>query len=369
MKKISILTVSISYGGIQKSVVSLANLLSQNYDVTIVSSYEINKPVYEVERNVKILYLKKDLKIDNKAKEMVKSHKYFKCIKELFNNYRVLKEKKKLMIDYIKNSDSDVIISTRNLYSHWLIKYGNKRIKKIGIDQEDFTNKKYVNKVLKYSKDLDYFVTVSNEQNKFYKTFFGDKCIYIPNFLEYIPALTSSLTENRILFVGVLSKDKGIYDLINVFKKVNERHHDWTLDIVGGGLEYNNLLKKIERENLNINLHGFKNQKYIERLYLNSSIYIMTSTNEVFNYTILEALSYGLPCVAFDRSIGCKSIITDNYDGYLVKYSDKDKMVRRINELIENPNRRIIMGRNACKKVSKYNKNEIRDKWNEIINK
>ena len=368
MKKVSILTLNMGYGGTQKSVVSLANLLSQNYDVTIVSSYEI-EPVYELERNVKILYLKKDLKINNKVKEMAKNHRYFKCIKEIINNYKISKEKKKLMIDYIKNSDSDVIISTKNLYNYWLVKYGSSNIKKIGIDQEDFTNKKYVDKVLKYSKDLDYFVTVSNEQYKFYKNYFFDKCIYIPNFLEHITSLTSSLIENRILFVGVLSKDKGIYDLINVFKKVNEKHHDWTLDIVGGGAEYNSLLKKIEKENLNINLHGFKNQKYIERLYLNSSIYVMTSINEVFNYTILEALSYGIPCVAFDRSIGCKSIISDNYDGYLVKYSDKDKMVRRIDELIENPNRRIVMGRNACKKVSKYNKNEIKDKWNEIINK
>lgn len=366
MKKISILTLSMGYGGIEKSVASLANLLSKNYDITIVSAYEINKPVYELEKNIKILYLKKDLKPNNKIKEMVHKHKYFNCIKEIINNYKILHEKKKLMIDYIKNSDSDVIISTRNLYNHWLCKYGNKNIKKIGIDGKDFTNKKYVSKVLKYSSKLDYFVTVSKEQNDFYKKYF-DNCVYIPNFLEHIPVITSSLTENRILFVGVLNKDKGIYDLIDVFKKVNSRHHDWVLDIVGSGTEYNNLLKKIEKENLNINLHGFKNPKYIERLYLNSSIYVMTSSNEVFNLTILEALSYGLPCVAFDRSIGCKSIITDNYDGYLVKYSDKDKMVRRINELIENSNRRIIMGRNACKKIYKYNKKDIKDKWKELI--
>ena len=367
MKKISILTLSMGYGGIEKSVASLANLLSQNYDITIVSAYELNKPVYELDKKVKILYLKKDLKPNTKLKEMVHKHKYFNCIKEVINNYKILHEKKKLMIDYIKNSDSDIIISTRNLYNYWLTKYGNKNIKKIGIDQQDFTNKKYVEKVLKYSKDLDYFITVSEEQNKFYKKYFNDKCIYIPNFLEQNNALTSSLSENRILFVGVLNKDKGIYDLIEVFKKVNSKHHDWVLDIVGSGTEYNNLLKKIEKENLNINLHGFKTPNYIERLYLNSSIYVMTSSNEVFNYTILEALSYGLPCVAFDRSIGCKSLITDNYDGYLVKYSDCDKMVRRINELIENKNRRIIMGRNACKKINKYDKNDIKDKWEEII--
>ena len=284
MKKITILTMSLGYGGVEKSVVSLANLLSLNYDITIVSAYE-TKPVYEIERNVKILYLKKDLKLDNKVKEMAKKHKYFTCIRELINDYKIIREKKKLMIDYIKKCDSDVIISSRNLYNLWLVKYGNKNIKKIGINQQDFTNKKIVDKVIKYSKDLDYFITVSEEQTKFYKQYFNDRCIYIPNFLENRPVLTSPLNENRILFIGVLSKDKGIYDLIDVFKKVNQKHKDWTLDIVGGGIEYNNLLKKIEKENLNINLHGFKNQKYIERLYLTSSIYVMTSCNEVFNYT------------------------------------------------------------------------------------
>ena len=366
MKKISILTLSLGYGGIEKSVTSLANLLSHDYDITIVSAYEIDKPVYELERNIKILYLKKGLKPDKEIKNKCKN-KLFSYIKKLINNYKIEKETKKLMIDYIKNVDTDVIISTKNIYNLWITKYAKSNIKKIGIDGKDFTNKKYVDKVIKYSKDLDYFVTVSEEQNKFYKQYFNDKTIYIPNFVENESILTSSLNENRILFVGVLSKDKGIYDLIDVFKKVNHKHKDWILDIVGGGSEYNNLLKKIEKENLNINLHGFKNQKYIERLYLNSSIYVMTSCKEVFNLTILEALSYGIPCVAFDRSIGCKSIITDNYDGYLVKYSDKDKMARRINELIENPNRRIIMGRNAHKKVLKYDKNDIKKIWNEII--
>ena len=367
MRKVSILTLSLGYGGIEKSAVSLANLLSKNNDVTIVSAYEIDKPVYDIERSVKILYLKKDLKPNDKVKESFRRHKYITYIKELLCERKVQRQKKKLMIDYIKKTDSDVIISTRNLYNLWLCKYGKKNVKKIGLDQHDFTDNKYVKKVLKYSKNLDYFVTVSEEQTSFYKQYFNDKVVYIPNFLEH-STFTSPLTEKRILFVGVLSKEKGIYDLIDVFKKVNQKHQDWVLDIVGGGTEYNNLLKKIEKENLNINLHGFKSQNYVERLYLNTSIYVMTSSKEVFNYTMLEAFSYGIPCVAFDRSIGCKSIISDNYDGYLVKYSDKDKMVRRINELIENRNRRIVMGRNACKKLLKYNKNEIKEKWEEIIN-
>ena len=41
MKKISILSLHLGYGGVEKSIVTLANLLSNGYQVEIVSIYNL----------------------------------------------------------------------------------------------------------------------------------------------------------------------------------------------------------------------------------------------------------------------------------------------------------------------------------------
>lgn len=371
MRKLTILALHMGYGGIEKSIASLARAFSYEYEVTILSAYELhNKPVYDIERNVKVVYLKRGLKPNKKElKASLKKHKYFKFLIELFKGKKIIDEKEKLMIDYIKNTDSDIIISTRPQFNFLLNDYGKTSCIKIAWEHNNFDDKEYFKKLEKHSNNIDYFVNISKEQNEFYKKMFNDKCVLINEFIDKMPVRVSTLEAKRILFVGMMSKDKGLEDLIDVFKIVSQKYNDWSLDIVGGGHEFDKISKIISKEKLNINLHGFRDKEYLERLYLNSSIYVMTSYKESFGLTLLEAQSYGLPSVAFDRALGAKNLISDNWDGYLVKYSDKEKMARRIIELIENKNRRIIMGNNACKKASKYDKNSIKKDWINLFNK
>jgi len=364
MKKITILASHLSYGGIERALVSLANMLISDYDVTIISAYEIyKKPVFEIDRNVKIVYLKKGLKPNKKQiNECIKKHRYFKLIKELLKGRSILKEKKKLMIDFIKKCDSDFIISTKSEYHALLSMYGNKDSVKIGWEHNIIENKN----VLNLLNGLDKLVVASKSQLNYYEKYFN-KCFCIPDTIDKYPTKLSSLEEKNIIAVGKLSKEKGLDELLDAFKIISDRHPEWKLNIVGGGREYNNLKKIINKYNLNVELHGFIDREYLNKLYSNASICVDASHKELLGTVIMEAFSYGIPCIAFDRSEGAKQLISDNWDGYLVKYSDKEKMARRMNELIENYNRRFIMGRNGNKKVQKFNIKEIKKEWFKIL--
>ena len=58
MKKIAILSLHLNYGGVEKAVATLANMLVDNYKVEIICTYKIhNKPVYKIDTRVKIKYL------------------------------------------------------------------------------------------------------------------------------------------------------------------------------------------------------------------------------------------------------------------------------------------------------------------------
>ncbi len=372
MKRITILALHLGYGGIEKCISTLANTLCKNYQVNVISTYKLyEKPSFPIDDRVKITYLIPDLSPSkNEFIDSVKHLKFIKGFKLGITNLKVLYLKKKKMIEAIKNCDSDVIISTRDIHNDWLGKYGNPNILKIGWEHNHHNNdKKYINKIIKSVSKLDYFVLVSKELEEFYRQKVKCKTVYIPNTLDYYPKKVSDLEEKRIISVGRLSEEKGYLDLIDVFSLVHRVYPDWKLDIIGDGNQKENIQKKIEEYGLKdfIILHGFQNKEYINQLLQKSSVYVMCSYTESFGIVLLEAFSFGIPCVAFDSARGATEIISNNWDGYLIKNRNKEIMAKKVCELISNPNRRIIMGANGIKKANQYSMDEIRKYWIQII--
>jgi len=80
--------------------------------------------------------------------------------------------------------------------------------------------------------------------------------------------------------------------------------------------------------------------------YSSSHIYLHTSEQETHGLSIIEAMSFSLPCVAFDVGGIKESIINNNY-GFLVKYGDVDEMVKILLMLINDENLRNEIGKNA----------------------
>ena len=286
-----------------------------------------------------------------------------------------------IIFEYLKHNNSlilsppNIIISTRDIHNLWLGKYAKEKSIKIGWEHNHHNNDvSYINKVVNSVQKLDYLVLVSKNLKDFYEKKLENskcKCIYIPNVLDEFPTKYASLEEKNIISVGRLSKEKGYEDLIDVFKIVNTIYPDWHLNIIGDGIMKKSIQEKINKLNLNnsVTLHGFRDKEYINKCLFKSSIYVMPSFSESFGIVLLEAFSYGLPCIAFSRAVGATEIISDNWDGYLIKDSSKEQMAKRICELIKNPNRRVIMGANALKKASKYDVKEIKKEWIKIIEK
>lgn len=375
MKKITILALHLGYGGIEKCISSLSNMLCEQYEIEIISTYKMyDKPQFFINEKVKIKYLISDLKPNRDIfLKYVKSFKFIKAFKEGLISLKVLKQKKDKMIEAIKLCDSDIIISTRDIHNEWLGKYAKPNVLKIGWEHNFHNNnRKYINKVVKSASSLDYLVLVSKSLEEFYRQELKNtncKTINIPNTLDYYPDNISDLKEEHIVSVGRLSVEKGYLDLIDVFSLVHDVYPDWILDIIGDGSEREKIKSKIEKYNLgnSVILHGFQDKNYINNVLQKSSIYAMGSYTEAFPIVLLEAFSFGLPCVAFDSANGATEIISDNWDGYLIKNRDKEQMAKRICELISNYNRRFIMGKNASKKAGEFSADKIKLKWIEMM--
>ncbi len=377
MKKITILALHLGYGGIERAIAMLANSLIDNYEITIVSTYKIyEEPPFKLDERIKIEYLIEDM-VPNRKEfyDSLKKLKFIETFKQGLKSIEILKQKKEKMVEYIKNCNSDIIISTREIHNEWLGKYGSKKVLKIGWEHNHHNNnKKYINRVVKSVRELDYFVLVSKDLTKFYSEKLKNsncKCIYIPNTIDYIPEKKSSLKNKNIISVGRLSKEKGFVDLIDVYNIVHTKFPDWKLNLVGDGIEREKIEEKIKQYGLeeSVILHGYQNRDYINALLKKSSVYVMSSYTESFGIVLLEAYAFGVPAVSFTSAQGACEIIRDNWDGYLVKNRDKEQMAKRICELISNYNRRFIMGKNAAKKAEEYSADKIKNKWIEMMDK
>ncbi len=373
MKKITILALHLGYGGIENAVVTLANTLVLKYDVEILSVYRLyNEPVYKLDEKVKVTYVSN---IKPNKKEMLYYLKkknfsmFFKGISQSINTGFVKYIKTPI---FLKKLDTDVIITTRTVHNFLASKFANNKIKKIAWEHNHHNNKrKYINALVKSCKNVDNLVLVSNELAEFYKKYLGNKVFYIPNCLDKIPNKISKLDSKNLVAIGRLSKEKAFDDLLRLFKKISLKYPEWKLNIVGDGMEKNNLLDLASELKLGdkVIFHGYQNKDYINNVLLESSIYVMTSHTESFGLVLIEAMSYGLPCISYTSAQGANEIIDDNENGYLIKDRNEEEMISKIELLIGDDKLRNKLGKNARLKSKNYSNEVVLDKWSKIINK
>lgn len=375
MKKVSILSLHLGYGGIEKSIVNLANTLCSRYEVEIACTYRLfDKSAFDLNPKVKVKYLLNDLKPNKDSfKKALKAKRPIRIIKEAFYACKVLFYRRRTMIKYIQSKECDVIISTRDLFNYWLSAYGRRGVLKIGWEHNHYhENYKYANHVSKSAMNLDYLVLVSAELQKFYAKRLKNSqcmCVFIPNSIDKIPEKIAPLSSHRLVSIGRLSSEKGFIDLLKVYKILHKRQPSWTLDIIGDGPERESLESFIIKNKLEdaVTLHGFQKRDFIDNVLHDSSIYLMSSYTESFGIVLIEAMSHGVPCVAFDSAEGAREIISSGENGYLIKNRNYKMMASKVEDLMLKKDVRVTLGKNARNSVKKYASDVVGKEWITLI--
>ncbi len=325
MKKLTILMLHLQHGGIEKQTITLANALSADYDVEIISTYSMQAaPAYAISPQVAVRYL-----IDgkpNKAEfqEAVASKNIFKILREGFRAVKILYQKKHRMIRAIKALQSDYVLSTRIEFAQMLSDHAPKGVMTLTQEHLHNDDAAYVARVRKAFRNLDYLVVLCKGSKENYTRWLEDnsriKIVEIPNMLEEIPAEKATLSGHRLVAVGRLHPVKNFETLLEVFHLVVQAIPDATLTIVGGGEEYVSLQKQVQTLRLekSVRITGMVDAAQVRQYMLASDLYVMTSHTECFPMVLLEASGVGLPLVAFDVPVGPKAIIHPGENGYLI---------------------------------------------------
>ena len=133
--------------------------------------------------------------------------------------------------------------------------------------------------------------------------------------------------ENEVLHfitVGRLAPWKNIDKIIQAMAILNEKGFNFIFNIVGNGPlneKLKILVKELELEN-KIFFLGQKNTEELNKIYLDSDIYIQASGYEGLPHVILEAINFNLSIISTPIG-GTNEILLDGKNGWILKLKDK----------------------------------------------
>lgn len=335
------------YGGGAERVASiLLNHLSNNNDVTV-AVFNNNEKTYHLNDRIKILDLYK-----GKIVRPYQLNRIVKCRKT------------------IKKVNPDIIISFLVGLNRFVIVANSFTHKKLILSEQTSIQAKqplwewltrhtlyqFATRVVFVSKsDCDYANWLKN------KTF-----IYNPLSCSIIDK--QHQREKTIVAIGSQRRwhVKGFDLLIQAWAKIAKSHPDWKLQFVG--TNDNNYICDL------VNAFGLGNQvdflgwaDEIDKVLQTKSIYVLSSRREGFPCSLLEAMSQGCACVAFNCKTGPNEIIADGKSGLLACNGNVDDLAAKLQIMIKNENLRQQLSDCAIEEVKRFDKELIMKQWDELI--
>ncbi len=138
---------------------------------------------------------------------------------------------------------------------------------------------------------------------------------------------------NLVLFVGQVVRGKGVDLLLRALAKLGV---PFEASILGDGNHRPYCERLSARLGLSdrVRFHGFVPRSELQRFYLDASVLVVSSIwPEPFGLVGREAMSYGLPVVAFDAG-GIREWLAHGENGSLVRWKDTAELAARIEELL-----------------------------------
>jgi glycosyltransferase involved in cell wall biosynthesis len=175
---------------------------------------------------------------------------------------------------------------------------------------------------------------------------------FIPNGVTLLHEKSTS-KDIDIVTVCRLVSIKNIDTIIQVCLKANV-----SLAIVGSGPEEFELKALARSINAKVTFFGQLNTSEVNKILLRSKIYLNLSDHEGLSFSLLEAMSFGLPSIVSNIQ-GNTNVITNGIDGIVVDINDENQLIKAIKTLMSSQSTRLEYGLAAKSKIKSEYLQEI----------
>lgn len=166
----------------------------------------------------------------------------------------------------------------------------------------------------------------------------------------------NSATAPRFLYVGRLSKEKGLFDLLDAFRGVQRQLPDARLDIVGSGPIENEIKNQANQAGIAkaVEFLGSKSPEEIGQLLLRSAALILPSHSEPWGLVVNEALSYGCPVVVSDICGCVPELVQKDRTGYTYPVGNVPALSAAMIAVAELSKERLLVADNCIDLIEQY---------------
>lgn len=164
------------------------------------------------------------------------------------------------------------------------------------------------------------------------------------------------LPDRYFLFVGRLVPEKGVFDLLSAYAKLDERIcQQIGLVYVGEGV----CRRQLEEQSASISpgmvrFAGFVQRDQLATYYALAEMLILPTYSDPWGLVVNEAMACSLPVVV-SRVAGCAAdLVKENWNGLLVSPRDASSLSAAMAAIAENPDLCVSMGANSTKLIESY---------------
>ena len=168
------------------------------------------------------------------------------------------------------------------------------------------------------------------------------------------------------LFVGRLTRDKGIFDLLSAFHKLSDKSNNAKLWIVGP--DEDGLVEGVKKYYLSLSDRiKWIGVTFRPEVYMSSAdVLVLPSMREGFGTVIIEAAASGIPTIAY-RINGVIDAVIDGSTGLLVSPGSVTELFQKMYLLNTDSNLRKALGMSAKSRAIKYFSSvDITKKWTDF---
>jgi glycosyltransferase involved in cell wall biosynthesis len=270
------------------------------------------------------------------------------------------KEVQRLGGKYICDRGSSHICYQNNILKEEHLRYG---LKFKGIDSRTINKEEEEYSIADYISVPSEFVVQSFLQQGIKK----EKIIKIPygaNLERFKKIAEIDRQKFRVLFVGNLSIQKGIIDLLRAFQLL--KHPNKELIIVGSVTK--EMKELIAKENTdNVIFKGILNNLDLPLLYSKSNVFVLPSIQEGLAMVQGESMACGCPVIATENT-GGSDLFTNNIEGFIVPIRNPKAIADKLQLLADNPLKREEMSLASINKIKNIGGwNDYGNKYADII--
>ncbi len=347
-------------GGIERVVANLANNLSEDYEITILVKDEATS-FYELKDTINVISLNVPLKLNMNSRIQ---RLFSLIINLLITNNRLKTYTRSFVFDYI------YVTSPFNALEVFLCGKCNARKLVISEHGSKFAYNKIYRFLKKKLYPKAYKISVPTTMDTYSYINEGSDAVYIPHLSTFSVVPGNNLNSKIVLNIGRLTSDKQQLILLEIWNELRKenRLNGWKLKIIGKGEEEVNLRNFIYCNNLQDCVEISPPVKDVGKLYIDASLFAFTSKFEGFGMVLLEAMSFGLPCISFDCPSGPRDLIEHKLNGVLIKPYDYEEYKNELSLLLNDRNDYLTsLGNEARLFALNWNNENITNKWKEIF--